>query len=136
MSDLLVQRLKAAKRELTALKTAHKRGLGLLRIYRTQYLFSDIPGISDQEIYSSVKTTITFSTTFEPYPFAYLVGMLRESSQSVLLSVETRQVEYSNNGYTITFTGSIAIYYSDLGLDRMFLYSTSPPTSISCDWSI
>ena len=127
--NTLAQRLKFAKQEITALKTAHQRGFGLLKIYRTEYKFSDIPGVLDTHSYDAI-TTINFSQNYAPYPFAYLNGQF----VSWFSSLDVKQIQYSNNGYTITFTGD-AFYYTSLGLDKMTLYSTAPPTSISYNWS-
>ena len=131
--NTLAQRLKFAKQELTNLKTAHSRGFGMLKIFRTEYKFSDIPGITSA-IYSNAKTTINFSQDFSPYPFAYIDGqLLTLSSGAFLPSMHVEQFEYKNNGYTIVFTGE-AIYDSQYGLDKMVLFSTTPPVSVSYDW--
>lgn len=131
--NMLVERLKFAKRELTALKTAHSRGFGLLKIYRTEYKFSDIPGISEQS-YDAI-TTIKFSTKYEPFPFAYLEGDARYYlSGALLTSMSVEQLEYRDSGYTIVFTGR-AIYSPAANLNKMVLYSTAPPVSISYNWS-
>lgn len=131
--NTLAQRLKFAKRELTNLKTAHQRGFGLLKIYATEYKFSDIPGLSPN-FYDNATTTINFSKDFAPYPFAYIKGPIDiTESDFVFLSVNVEQIEYKNNGYTVVFKGE-AVYSSAYHLDKMILYSTSPPISVSFDW--
>lgn len=66
MTDLLSQRLIAAKRELTALKTAHGRGLGLIKIYRKDIQI-DTSGHEDGVYYLTIQ--IEFDRSFAAYPF-------------------------------------------------------------------
>lgn len=132
--NLLSQRIKEAKRELTALKTAHKRGFGLLKIYKTECLFSNIPGLTDNYIYDAT-TTVTFSREFAPFPMAFLVGNFADDITGwFALSADAQEIKYSNDGYTVTFVGT-SIYASKFDLDRMFIYSTAPVSSISYNWS-
>ena len=62
--DLLSVRLKECKRELTALKTAHQRGLGELKIFRYPL---QISGYNDH-VYE-LTVTVDFDPNFTAYPF-------------------------------------------------------------------
>lgn len=124
MSDLLVQRLKAAKRELTALKTAHRRGLGLLRIYEKYTI--DIPEIEEGQVLIFV---VNFSDQFAPYPFFQFSTAEQGISSNYFFG--TADAEYQNNGYsvkiTLSFDQGIFAY-----LKGAYVFSTSPILSINC----
>lgn len=122
----LSQRLKYAKRELTALKTAHPRGLGNLRVYRRSET-AITPGTSGL-YYGTV--TATFSSQFSPYPYVQAVlGPMPENVN--ILQIE--DFEYSSDGMGFTtimggwFTaGSIPITFEILSL--------APVETVSIQW--
>lgn len=132
--NLLVERLKFAKRELTALKTAHQRGLGLLQIYNKVYYFSGA-GIEEGGAYD-VVVTIKFSRNFSPYPFAYVLGDMAERDISWWTSFTVSSIDYSDDGYTMTMEGE-AIYYigGSVRLEKITAFSTAPITSLICTFS-
>lgn len=129
MTDLLVQRLKAAKRELTALKTAHRRGLGLLRVYEQTYLLADL-GMSDISL-RSVSITLQFSRSFSPYPFVTLVGQGIDNN-AFWRSAIVESSNYTDNGFGIVFNGTLRRYDSE-GLTKFMVRCTAPITSIEVD---
>lgn len=126
MTDLLVQRLKAAKRELTALKTAHRRGLGLLKLYE-----SDISlDVQERLGFWSVKVTINFAESQSPYPFLQWIPVVNNDTSNV---VELVGEEFTNNGMTTV------LYFewlaSDPYVDTIKVFSTSIIGSYSQEWS-
>jgi len=88
--DLLSVRLKEAKRELTNLKTAHKRGLGLLKLYKYTVTLHP-PG---QLFAYYIELNITFSQNSSPYPFIQGTGIIL----SDYTALSERGVEYINAG--------------------------------------
>lgn len=128
MTDLLSKRIISAKRELTALKTAHKRGLGNIKIYKYVYDFSST-GIN----IGTMSVTVNFNQSFSEYPFAYLVGY--EPSQQLLYasSMDAQEIVYFNNGYSVKFTGP-AICYPTAIEPKVNIYSTAPVSSVSHVW--
>lgn len=131
--NMLVERLKFAKRELTALKTAHRRASSLLKIYSYWYSFSDfnIP----VGYLGDALVTIQFSSRFAAYPFVYGIGNTyfgqSQGSYLVLTSYGTAWFEFTNSGFTVKLHASIA-YYNQYGLTGFYIKSTSPIISISC----
>lgn len=117
----LSQRIKEAKRELTNLKTAHRRGIGNLRIYNKLcegiYTGSTNP----------ITITINFDSKFAPYPFFQIMKNGNFVSSDVF-SVEVN-VTYSNNGYT-----AVAIAYDTYAWalsSGFYILSTAPVTSVT-----
>lgn len=129
--NLLVERLKYAKRELTALKTAHRRGLGLLKIYYSEYDYTTA-GVETGAY--DIVATIKFDRKFGAFPFFEIVGVIRNWSSSNIRSVDIEQIRYTDDGYTVVCEGS-AIYISSTEMDKFVVYSTAPVSSISCVWS-
>lgn len=125
MSDLLVQRLKAAKKELTALKTAHKRGLGLLRIYTED---GEIPDIGSG--FWIITATITFTEGSAPFPFAYIETGLSETGVDDE-QLDVTQTYYSNDGMSL-IVKMLWIKFSE-DKARYRVVSTAP-FSISLTW--
>lgn len=107
--NMLVERLKFAKRELTALKTAHFRGMGLLKIYKATYYFSQA-GIEEDYFYDAV-VTIKFSRDFAPYPFTYALGDIVERTYIWWTSFGADSIDYKDDGYTMILKGA-ALYLS------------------------
>lgn len=128
MTDLLSRRIKYAKKELTALKTAHRRGLGNVKIYKYVYDFS-----STSINVGTMSVTVNFNQTFSEYPFVFLVGY--EPTQQLLYasSMDARQIVYFNNGYSVKFTGP-AICYPTAIEPKVNIYSTAPVSSVSHVW--
>lgn len=124
--NLLVERLKYAKRELTALKTAHTRGLGMLRVYRRSV---DLLSPSSAGYYR-VTITATFSSLFAPFPYAQ--GVLGPVPSNIVI-LQQEEFEYSSDGKGFTsvisgyfFNGSIPIEYEILSL--------APISNLNTQW--
>lgn len=120
--DLLSQRLKQAKRELTALKTAHSRGLGNLRIFSEE--FDGAPSVSPGQ---KLTINISFSIAYAPYPFFQVLS--RNSAISYTDHPGILDIEYNSSGYgaTVTVPSEYVFFFGGGG----FALSMSPITSIS-----
>ena len=129
IQNLLVQRFKSAKRELTALKTTHPRGIGNLKIDKETPAFS-----ASSTKRGDMIITITFSRNFAAYPFVYILGYGANISSVYYISINTKTINYTNNGYTAVFEAA-AIYYPELVPNRFDVYSTSPAISINYQWA-
>lgn len=127
--DLLSVRLKEAKKELTNLKTAHMRGLGLLRVYKKIYQLDSL-GIPD-EYSSRVKLTVYFSTDFSPYPLFSIVPQVKGST-GYTISLLSDSINYIANGYVVDIDGRINRWDS-YGLTAFEIVSTSPIESVSLE---
>lgn len=124
--NTLSQRLKYAKRELTALKTAHPRGLGNLRVYRKSETLVT-PGASG--IYNATITG-TFSSLFSPYPFVQ--ALLGPTPQRVV-SLQFNDFEYTNSGmgFKSVLTGWFTAGGVEMTLD---LLSLAPVEDLEVVW--
>ena len=125
--NLLVQRFKDAKKELTALKTTHLRGIGNLKIYKETITFTG------SGLFLEGTVTINFSQNFAAYPFVYLVGYGVRMTETYFASISGDSINYTNNGYTAVFEAT-ALYYPDTVPNKFDIYSTSPMTSITYTW--
>lgn len=126
--NLLVQRFKSAKRELTALKTTHPRGIGNLKIYKETVTFTASGGS-----FKDAVITVTFSQNFAAYPFVYILGYGADIDGKYYFSMKPKTINYTNNGYTAVFEAE-AIYYPAWVPNKFEVYSTSPATSINYQW--
>lgn len=118
--DLLSVRLKEAKRELTALKTAHKRGLGGLKVFQ-DYLEFDIAGSSIASGRWMLDMTIEFDDKFPEYPFLTAMG---QCSNSYVSNVDIVSMDFTD-GHTLKAQFN---WENKSGLDpyRIYFYSNSP----------
>lgn len=129
--NLLTQRLKSAKRELTNLKTAHKRGLGNLKVFKNEYTFVPPGGEGSPD----GKIIFKFSQNLAPYPFAYVVGYGYQLTYGNYIScVDVDSITYKDNGYTIEMDASF-LYLPNVVPNKFILYSNSLPISIQYVWS-
>lgn len=119
-------RLKYAKRELTALKTAHPRGLGNLRVYRRS---ETIVSPAAAGIYNATITG-TFSSLFAPFPYVQAVPGPTPGGVIVL---QFKDFEYNSDGmgFTAILTGwfsagSVSIPYEILSL--------APVENVTVQW--
>lgn len=126
--NLLVQRFKDAKKELTALKTTHPRGIGNLKIYKETITFTG------SVVWLEGTVTINFSQNFAPYPFVYLVGYGVRMTVTYFASIGGDSVNYTNNGYTAVFEAT-ALYDPESIPNKFDVYCTSPMTSITYTWT-
>lgn len=122
--NLLSQRLKAVKRELTALKTAHMRGLGLVETYRyTGY-------IEYQSGLSTLKFNIDFSNDYAAYPFFQIMPYGGIGSSDWILG--GMSATYYNNGYSveISLPEALGFFYSNY-----YILALSPIENVTAAWS-
>lgn len=126
MTDLLSKRIIAAKRELTALKQAHKRGIGNLKIYTKEVALN--PSGHETGIWY-INVSVNFDSEFAPYP---LVNFAAETNNAGESSVEVLGIDYGNNGYTLN---ARLFWIYEAGLDALYIESTSPISSSSVSWS-
>lgn len=126
--NLLVQRFKDAKKELTALKTTHLRGIGNLRIYKETITFTG------SGLFLEGTVTINFSQNFAAYPFVYLVGYGVRRTATYFASISGDSINYIDNGYTAVFEAT-ALYHPGTIPNKFDVYSTSPMTSITYTWT-
>ena len=123
--NLLVERLKRAKRELTALKSAHTRGIGNLRVYSNTYT---PPSDGHESGYWYLVATVKFDSRFTAYPFAYILPSYPQGGSS---SIEAISFNYANNGYSARF-GLLYRYNATTSFFRVV--STAPIIEINYDW--
>ncbi|MBQ8984325.1 hypothetical protein IJ098_00500 [Candidatus Saccharibacteria bacterium] len=124
MTDLLVQRLKAAKRELTALKTAHRRGLGLVKLYEKTIALTP----PTQYLAYVIKLTIVFEPSSQAYPFIQLVPTVLSDTSAIDLG----GIEYIDSGMSCIV--SFEWIRSEPIVDRIDIVSSSPIKSIQQEW--
>lgn len=133
--NTLAQRLKFAKRELTALKTAHRRGLGLMKVYKTIHYFED-DDISYGYEYNGVLT-LNFSAGSSPYPYFNVLAASEELSEYYIeaKTIDIASVRYTNSGHSAEVSGRIFYGYGDI-YDKIIIYSAAPIISTSGTWSL
>lgn len=126
--NTLSERLKYARRELTALKTAHPRALGNLRVYRRSEVLTSTAG--SRELFE-ILITLAFSTNYAPFPFTELVGGQMPSGVGLF---EVEEFEYSNDGMSATAKAS-GLFNAGASMPYEVL-SMAPVVSISTQWRI
>lgn len=127
--DLLSVRLKEAKKELTNLKTAHLRGLGLLQVYKK---ICTLSSFSIEDDYSGrVRISIYSSNTFPPYPLLNIIPQVKGST-AFTISLLVDSTNYANNGYTLLIDGRVTRWDS-YGLTEFEIISTAPIDNISLE---
>ena len=123
--NLLVERLKSAKRELLALKTAHRRGLGLLKVYSEVY---SIAAPSGSSTFYWLTIDLEFSVSTYPFVQYYIVN-----NDIASVPVNTApEFEYQNGGTKAEFR--IVLEKVPSGY-RFGFSSTSPIVSMNYSWS-
>ena len=123
--NTLATKIKAMKRELTNLKTSHKRGLGNLKIYQRQVTIENPSSIPS---YADIVINIQFDTDFTPYPLVQIIpAMLTDESYSM----DMVGMDYSNNG----FRANARFVWKYVGGTNSFsVEATSPITSVNYTW--
>lgn len=116
----LGRRLTAVKRELTDLKTAHRKGLGLLKVYKKDMTIS-APSGSDLAYW--LEITCTFSVSNYPFVRFYPLGVEPSSSP---------EFNYTNSGSKCQYR---AVYFKNDWQGKVTIYSTSPIDSATYTWS-
>lgn len=123
---LLVERLKRAKEELTALKTAHKRGVGMMRVYEENIA----PQASDGTMWK-LTITIKFEENTAPFPFAYTVAKtLSDLDFFWAFGFTQEEMEYTDE-HTVKVAGTF--WWEEAVPIRIL--STAPVKSVSYAWS-
>lgn len=97
--DLFSVKLKEAKRELTALKTAHKRGLGDLKVFDYELKIS---GYNDY-VYD-LTVTVDFDPAFTKYPFIFAYPQCDPSTY--LTKADLISMDFANDGASVVFNFS------------------------------
>lgn len=126
--NTLAERIKFAKRELTALKTSHIRGLGDLIIFDGKVTISSSGHTSG---FWSVIFTFQFNNEFAAYP---LVKLLPVRDSSFTDSCQLVSFEYTNNGFGAR-AEFIWTYNSSLSNQDIYVFSTSQLVSSSYVWN-
>lgn len=123
--DLFSLKLKAAKRELLGLKTAHTRGLGNIRIYTTTIEID--PTGHTSGIYF-IDLVVDFDASFAAYPFVNFVPSMSQTNEYYF---EPIGLDYSNDGRTLNVRGAW-FYYQ--GTNYVKIQSTAPIVNWSYTW--
>lgn len=124
--NLLVERLKYAKRELTALKTAHRRGLGLLKVYSKTLTIQPPSGSA-----TFYWLTIDLEFSISNYPFIQMY-LVEEDVADVAVNT-LPEFEYTNNGDNAEYR----LVLENTGENYLIRFnSTSPITSSNYSWSV
>lgn len=121
----LTMRLKAAKRELLALKTAHTRGLGNVRIYNSTITIDPTghtTGIWD------IIVSINFDQAFVAYPFVNFAPTIDPSNNH---SLEVVGQDYSNGGFSLN---AQFVWRYRAGTNTITVHSTAPVINYSYEW--
>ena len=122
----LTMKIKAAKRELLALKTAHTRGLGNVKIYTTTITI-DTTGHTTG--FWDITFTLDFDQAFTAYP---LVNFIATMDSNRDYSMELEGQDYSDGGYTLN--AKFAWRYK-AGTNSITIDSTSPVVGYSYTWA-
>lgn len=124
--DLLSVRLKEAKKELTNLKTAHTRGIGMLQLYTSEVKLDvqDKTGIWD------VAVTIYFKEGQSPYPFLEYIPIINNDTSNV---IELIGMEFAEDGMSVLL--QFEWLDSTPQVDTILLYCTSQIGSYTQEWS-
>ena len=121
--NTLANRIKYVKQELTNLKTAHERGLGMVKIYSYNYGTPPVPATGNFIV------NINFNTDFASYPM-FQIGptLLSVSSGSYWFGLPNAR--YTNNGYTaiVTMPQDFAEFYR---YSSLRIACTSPISSVT-----
>lgn len=124
--NLLSRKIKDIKRELTAMKTAHARGLGNVIIYRRNV---DVDPTGHQTGAHYLYVTIEFDRRFSSYPFAQIYPKELENGD---YTMEIVGHDYSNGGYTMI---AKLLWIYEEGTTSFTVESTAPTTSVNYSWS-
>lgn len=124
--NLLATKIKEIKRELTALKTAHTRGLGNIKIY-DYFVQVDPSGHQTGAYYLNV--TITFDRRFAAYPMAQFYPTMLDNGD---YSMELTGLDFADSGYTMK---AELVWIYEAGTASFTIESTSPVDTVTYTWS-
>lgn len=122
--NLLTSKIKCLKRELTALKTSHTRGLGNIKIYH----YSVAVDKSGRPPYTDLVVTVQFDTSFNAYPLVQILPTVLDNGD---YSMEQVGMDYSGSGYTVN---ARFVWSYKAGTDSFTVESTIPVTSVNYGW--
>lgn len=122
--NTLSQRIKYAKRELTALKTVHSRGLGLIKIYSRTINAGNPPG--------SGFWWISLDITFDVSAYPFIQVYRRRNSLSEGWASDANEFEYTDNGWRAGFRTEVLSSESSF---QFTVYSTSPIKTLNYSWA-
>lgn len=117
-------RLKYAKRELTALKTAHLRGLGLVKVFSREVQLDLSPYVGEL---GYIRVTVDFDSSFVAYPFVNIIP--RAVSSGTRVFGDPLEIYYTNAGYSLNTRMTWA--YSGSGFTSFFVEAISPIDSVN-----
>lgn len=122
MNNLLSLKIKAIKRELLALKTAHIKGIGNLKMY------SRTINIGPSHGHTLLKIITEFEETSVPYPFVQVFGGVDSENDPTF---DTLGGGYTNNGFTSITTGTGFVLQD---VETIYIESTSPIKAVQYEW--
>lgn len=122
MNNLLSLKIKSIKRELLALKTAHIKGIGNLKVYSQSLKIIPSPG------HSLLSIIVDFDSSTAPYPFVQVFGSLDPDMDPTFAILGGG---YTNNGYTSITTGTGFVLQD---VDMIYVEATSPIQSVTYRW--
>lgn len=130
MINLLTTRVKDAKSELTALKTAYVRGLGLMDVYT----YNGTANPPSREDYF-FKMVVTFDPEFAQNPLTYMsIGIGDLQAPWLGSALEIYNQTFTSDGFALTVNGLISWAADDIA--TYTIYSTSPITNVSWEWTL
>jgi len=124
--DLLSVRLKEAKKELTNLKTAHTRGLGMLQLYTSEIKLD----VQDKTGLWDVEVNVYFKAGQSPYPFLEYIPVVMNDTSNV---IELIGMEFSADGMSVLL--QFEWLNSTPQVDTILLYCTSQIDTYTQEWS-
>lgn len=122
--NTLSQRLKYAKRELTALKTAHFRGIGLVKVFSREVHVDLSPYVGEL---GYIRITVDFDNSYVPYPLAQIIPKV--TSSGIIVFSDALEIFYLNNGYSLRTRLTWA--YSGSGISDFYVEALSPIADIN-----
>lgn len=121
----LTMRIKAAKRELLALKTAHTRGLGNVKIYSSDITIDPTGHTSS---FWDIVVSINFDPSYVAYPFVNITPTISQNREHTL---EVVGQDYSNGGYSLN---AQFIWRYKAGANSIKVSATAPIIGYSYRW--
>lgn len=121
----LTMRIKAAKKELLALKTAHTRGLGNVKIYSSTITIDPTGHTSS---FWDIAVSIDFDPSYVAYPFVNITPTISQNREHTL---EVVGQDYSNGGYSLN---AQFIWRYKAGTNSIKVFATAPIVGYSYRW--
>ena len=128
-NNKLIQQLLEAKREVTALKTAHERGLGLVKVFERE-IKMELGGASWFGVLS-VTVEVTLKSGEAPYPFASFYPKIDLGDFSSMQSGQVGGLVYSSDGRKLSFAYGVFVPQEQTVTRYAKVQSTSDINTIS-----